>query len=174
MMPRPHGRQAHRQRGDGRSDFRAAPKTDEAPAHQRSPSGAQHQCDLTSAPEYAADGIFRERGRYGWVTSRIGAPLRRKQRVHDFQPPLDIVDGAATHLRPLLFRPSDRQSRVGQVPQGLCPHAVVTTTRPPGARKQSRRTRRPRRFRLEFRPLRAVARMPGKTASVNTCRTCRR
>ena len=38
----------------------------------------------------------------GWVTDEDPAELaKRKEDVHDFQPPLDIVDGAARVLDPL-------------------------------------------------------------------------
>ncbi|MDE2511953.1 MAG: oxidoreductase, partial [Elusimicrobia bacterium] len=38
----------------------------------------------------------------GWVTDEDPIALSlRKQAVHDFQPPLDVVDGAARILDPL-------------------------------------------------------------------------
>jgi hypothetical protein len=51
---------------------------------------------LTSAPDYAKAGIFMNAVDTGWVTDEDAAHLAlRKQDEHDFQPPLDIVDGAA-------------------------------------------------------------------------------
>jgi hypothetical protein len=51
---------------------------------------------LTSAPDYAACGIFMNAVDTGWVTDEDPVLLSlRKQKDHDFQPPLDVVDGAA-------------------------------------------------------------------------------
>ncbi len=39
----------------------------------------------------------------GWVTDEDPAELSKKKvEVHDFQPPLDIVDGAARVMDPLI------------------------------------------------------------------------
>jgi len=50
----------------------------------------------TAASDLAKYGIFMNSVDTGWVTDEDPAILaRRKQDCHDFQPPLDIVDGAA-------------------------------------------------------------------------------
>jgi NAD(P)-dependent dehydrogenase (short-subunit alcohol dehydrogenase family) len=50
----------------------------------------------TAAGNLAKYGIFMNSVDTGWVTDEDPAILaRRKQECHDFQPPLDIVDGAA-------------------------------------------------------------------------------
>jgi len=50
----------------------------------------------TSAAELAKDGIHMNAVDTGWVTDEDPAALAfLKQDLHDFQPPLDIVDGAA-------------------------------------------------------------------------------
>jgi NAD(P)-dependent dehydrogenase (short-subunit alcohol dehydrogenase family) len=50
----------------------------------------------TSASDLAKDGIYMNAVDTGWVTDEDPAHLARlKEEVHDFQPPLDIVDGAA-------------------------------------------------------------------------------
>jgi NAD(P)-dependent dehydrogenase (short-subunit alcohol dehydrogenase family) len=50
----------------------------------------------TSASALAKDGIFMNAVDTGWVTDEDPAALAAfKQNHHDFQPPLDIVDGAA-------------------------------------------------------------------------------
>jgi len=50
----------------------------------------------TSASELAQYGVFMNSVDTGWVTDEDPAILaKRKQDRHDFQPPLDIVDGAA-------------------------------------------------------------------------------
>jgi NAD(P)-dependent dehydrogenase (short-subunit alcohol dehydrogenase family) len=70
-------------------------KTDKHP-HTNMAKAALNMLTLTSARDYAAHGIFMNAVDTGWVTDEDPAPLsKRKQAMHDFQPPLDIVDGAA-------------------------------------------------------------------------------
>jgi NAD(P)-dependent dehydrogenase (short-subunit alcohol dehydrogenase family) len=70
-------------------------KTDKHP-HTNMAKAALNMMTLTSAPDYAKAGIFMNAVDTGWVTDEDPAHLaERKERVHDFQPPLDIVDGAA-------------------------------------------------------------------------------
>ena len=50
----------------------------------------------TSASDLAKHGIFMNAVDTGWVTDEDPLALSTfKQEHHDFQPPLDIVDGAA-------------------------------------------------------------------------------
>ncbi|HEX3777634.1 MAG TPA: SDR family NAD(P)-dependent oxidoreductase [Polyangiaceae bacterium] len=70
-------------------------KTDKHP-HTNMAKAALNMMTFTSAPDYAEHGIFMNAVDTGWVTDED--PLvhaERKQREADFQPPLDIVDGAA-------------------------------------------------------------------------------
>jgi NAD(P)-dependent dehydrogenase (short-subunit alcohol dehydrogenase family) len=70
-------------------------KTDKHP-HTNMAKASLNMMTLTSAPDYAKAGIFMNAVDTGWVTDEDPAHLaQRKQDVHDFQPPLDIVDGAA-------------------------------------------------------------------------------
>ncbi|MBX3021053.1 MAG: SDR family oxidoreductase [Bdellovibrionales bacterium] len=70
-------------------------KTDKHP-HTNMAKAALNMMTLTSAPDLAKDGIFMNAVDTGWVTDEDPAELSaRKQAEHDFQPPLDIVDGAA-------------------------------------------------------------------------------
>ncbi len=70
-------------------------KTDKHP-HTNMAKAALNMMTLTSAPDYAKAGIFMNAVDTGWVTDEDAAHLAlRKQDEHDFQPPLDIVDGAA-------------------------------------------------------------------------------
>ncbi|MDE2236994.1 MAG: SDR family oxidoreductase, partial [Elusimicrobia bacterium] len=76
-------------------------KTDKHP-HTNMAKAALNMLTLTSAPDYHAGGIQMNAVDTGWVTDED--PLvhsLRKQAVHDFQPPLDVVDGAARILDPL-------------------------------------------------------------------------
>ena len=75
--------------------FARRTKTDKHP-HTNMAKAALNMMTLTSAPDYAKDGIFMNAVDTGWVTDEDPAALSaRKQEMHDFQPPLDIVDGAA-------------------------------------------------------------------------------
>ena len=81
--------------------FSRGTKTDKHP-HTNMAKAALNMMTLTSAPDYAKDGLWMNAVDTGWVTDED--PLvhsLRKQAVHDFQPPLDIVDGAARILDPL-------------------------------------------------------------------------
>ncbi len=70
-------------------------KTDKHP-HTNMAKAALNMMTLTSARDYARDGIYMNAVDTGWVTDEDPAEISaRKQRETDFQPPLDIVDGAA-------------------------------------------------------------------------------
>lgn len=81
--------------------FSRGTKTDKHP-HTNMAKAALNMLTLTSAPDFAKDGLWMNAVDTGWVTDED--PLvhsLRKQAVHDFQPPLDVVDGAARILDPL-------------------------------------------------------------------------
>lgn len=70
-------------------------KTDRHP-HTNMAKAALNMLTHTSASDLANFGIFMNAVDTGWVTDEDPAALSaRKQAEHDFQPPLDIVDGAA-------------------------------------------------------------------------------
>ncbi len=70
-------------------------KTDKHP-HTNMAKAALNMMTVTSARDYAQSGIFMNAVDTGWVTDEDPASIVvRKQAEHDFQPPLDIVDGAA-------------------------------------------------------------------------------
>jgi NAD(P)-dependent dehydrogenase (short-subunit alcohol dehydrogenase family) len=71
-------------------------KTNGRHPHTNMAKAALNMLTHTSASDLATFGIFMNAVDTGWVTDEDPAPLARlKQEVHDFQPPLDIVDGAA-------------------------------------------------------------------------------
>jgi NAD(P)-dependent dehydrogenase (short-subunit alcohol dehydrogenase family) len=75
--------------------FRRHTKTDKHP-HTNMAKAALNMMTLTSARDYAKSGIYMNAVDTGWVTDEDPATISaRKQEEHDFQPPLDIVDGAA-------------------------------------------------------------------------------
>jgi NAD(P)-dependent dehydrogenase (short-subunit alcohol dehydrogenase family) len=70
-------------------------KTDRHP-HTNMAKAALNMLTHTSASDLAKYGIFMNAVDTGWVTDEDPFHLsKRKQDNHDFQPPLDIVDGAA-------------------------------------------------------------------------------
>jgi NAD(P)-dependent dehydrogenase (short-subunit alcohol dehydrogenase family) len=73
--------------------FSRGTKTDKHP-HTNMAKAALNMMTRTSAPDYARDGIHMNAVDTGWVTDEDPAVhAQRKRDVHDFQPPLDIVDG---------------------------------------------------------------------------------
>ncbi len=75
--------------------FHRFTKTERHP-HTNMAKAALNMLTHTSARDLAKDGIYMNAVDTGWVTDEDPAQLsRQKQEMHDFQPPLDIVDGAA-------------------------------------------------------------------------------
>lgn len=70
--------------------------------HTNMAKAALNMMTHTAASDFAKDGIYMNAVDTGWVTDEDPADLaKHKTEVHDFQPPLDIVDGAARVLDPL-------------------------------------------------------------------------
>ncbi len=81
--------------------FSRGTKTDKHP-HTNMAKAALNMLTLTSAADYVKDGIHMNAVDTGWVTDEDPAHhAARKQAEHDFQPPLDIVDGAARVCDPI-------------------------------------------------------------------------
>jgi NAD(P)-dependent dehydrogenase (short-subunit alcohol dehydrogenase family) len=77
------------------ASFSRRKKTDKHP-HTNMAKASLNMLTRTSAADYAAHGIFMNSVDTGWVTDEDPLPhVARKQRVHQFHPPLDVVDGAA-------------------------------------------------------------------------------
>ena len=75
--------------------FHRYTKTDKHP-HTNMAKAALNMLTHTSARDLVKYGIYMNAVDTGWVTDEDPiALLTRKQENHDFQPPLDIVDGAA-------------------------------------------------------------------------------
>jgi NAD(P)-dependent dehydrogenase (short-subunit alcohol dehydrogenase family) len=71
-------------------------KKGERHPHTNMAKAALNMLTHTSADELATHGIYMNAVDTGWVTDEDPVVLaQRKQQDHDFQPPLDIVDGAA-------------------------------------------------------------------------------
>jgi NAD(P)-dependent dehydrogenase (short-subunit alcohol dehydrogenase family) len=56
----------------------------------------------TVATDYAADGVYMTSVDTGWVTDERPLPARQLQQVAGFQPPLDVIDGAARIYDPIV------------------------------------------------------------------------
>jgi len=70
--------------------------------HTNMAKAALNMMTHTAASDFAKYGIYMNAVDTGWVTDEDPAELaKRKEDIHDFQPPLDIVDGAARVLDPL-------------------------------------------------------------------------
>ena len=70
--------------------------------HTNMAKAALNMMTHTAASDFAKYGIYMNAVDTGWVTDEDPADLAKfKEEVHDFQPPLDIVDGAARVMDPL-------------------------------------------------------------------------
>lgn len=79
-------------------------KKDDRHPHTNMAKAALNMMTHTSAETLAKYGIFMNAVDTGWVTDEDPAHLAKlKQELHDFQPPLDIVDGAARVCDPFFY-----------------------------------------------------------------------
>jgi len=70
--------------------------------HTNMAKAALNMMTLTSSADLAKYGIYSNAVDTGWVTDEDPIELaKKKEEIHDFQPPLDIVDGAARVMDPL-------------------------------------------------------------------------
>ena len=77
-------------------------KTDKHP-HTNMAKAALNMMTRTSAADYVRDGIHMNSVDTGWVTDEDPYEIaQRKTRDHRFHPPLDIVDGAARIVDPII------------------------------------------------------------------------
>ncbi len=70
--------------------------------HTNMAKAALNMMTHTAASDFAKHGIYMNAVDTGWVTDEDPIDLAKaKEEIHDFQPPLDIVDGAARVMDPL-------------------------------------------------------------------------
>ena len=82
--------------------FHRFKKEDRHP-HTNMAKAALNMLTHTSSATFAKSGIYMNAVDTGWVTDEDPAELSKKKiELHDFQPPLDIVDGAARVMDPLI------------------------------------------------------------------------
>jgi NAD(P)-dependent dehydrogenase (short-subunit alcohol dehydrogenase family) len=71
--------------------------------HTNMAKAALNMMTRTAAPDYFADGIHMNSVDTGWVTDEDPAQIAERKVVeHRFHPPLDIVDGAARIVDPII------------------------------------------------------------------------
>jgi NAD(P)-dependent dehydrogenase (short-subunit alcohol dehydrogenase family) len=71
--------------------------------HTNMAKAALNMMTRTSAADYHADGIHMNAVDTGWVTDEDPVQIaERKTKEHQFHPPLDIVDGAARIVDPII------------------------------------------------------------------------
>ena len=71
--------------------------------HTNMAKAALNMLTHTASGSLAKEGIYINAVDTGWVTDEDPIELaKRKMEIHDFQPPLDIVDGAARVMDPLI------------------------------------------------------------------------
>jgi NAD(P)-dependent dehydrogenase (short-subunit alcohol dehydrogenase family) len=71
--------------------------------HTNMAKAALNMMTRTAAADYHADGIHMNAVDTGWVTDEDPAHIAtRKVKEHRFHPPLDIVDGAARIVDPII------------------------------------------------------------------------
>jgi NAD(P)-dependent dehydrogenase (short-subunit alcohol dehydrogenase family) len=81
--------------------FYRAWKTDKHP-HTNMAKAALNMMTRTSAPDYVKDGIHMNSVDTGWITDEDPVEIAtRKVAEHGFEPPLDVVDGAARIVDPI-------------------------------------------------------------------------
>ncbi len=78
-------------------------KKDNRHPHTNMAKAALNMLTHTSASDLAKHGIYMNAVDTGWVTDEDPIHLSKyKEKVHNFQPPLDIVDGAARICDPII------------------------------------------------------------------------
>jgi NAD(P)-dependent dehydrogenase (short-subunit alcohol dehydrogenase family) len=71
--------------------------------HTNMAKAALNMMTRTAAADYHADGIHMNSVDTGWVTDEDAAEIAARKRVEQrFHPPLDIVDGAARIVDPII------------------------------------------------------------------------
>ncbi|MFM2152340.1 MAG: hypothetical protein RL199_775 [Pseudomonadota bacterium] len=93
--------------------FYRAKKTDRHP-HTNMAKAALNMMTRTSAPDYAKDGLWMNAVDTGWVTDEDPAVHAARKAELGFQPPLDIIDGAARIVDPYLVGQLTGHHAMGQ------------------------------------------------------------
>ena len=99
--------------------------------HTNMAKAALNMMTRTSATDYHGDGIHMNSVDTGWVTDEDPVEIAARKTVEQrFHPPLDIVDGAARILDPIINGINTGRARLGTVPQGLSAYRLVAHSLP--------------------------------------------
>ncbi|MEO8705226.1 MAG: SDR family oxidoreductase [Kofleriaceae bacterium] len=70
--------------------------------HTNMAKAALNMFTRTSAPDYIRDGIYMNSVDTGWITQENPQPAKQRAEAGGFCPPLDVLDGAARVIAPIL------------------------------------------------------------------------
>jgi NAD(P)-dependent dehydrogenase (short-subunit alcohol dehydrogenase family) len=102
--------------------FHRGTKTDKHP-HTNMAKAALNMMTRTSAPDYVRSGIHMNSVDTGWVTDEDPAEHALRKEREGFQPPLDIVDGAARVCDPIISGQRTGEHLYGQFLKDYAPTA---------------------------------------------------
>ena len=97
--------------------------------HTNMAKAALNMMTRTAATDYYNDGIHMNSVDTGWVTDEDAAGIAARKVVEQrFHPPLDVVDGGARIVAPIITGFNTGTTRVGPVPEGLPSDGLVVNS----------------------------------------------